>query len=69
MADKYQLAGEWGLRKLITDPQRPTWAIQFKGMDWIKVCDFLPPVPNGRSGLDEDMRAFAEAIGGKPVAK
>jgi hypothetical protein len=68
VGDRYKLSGDWGLRQLVVDPQRPSWAIQFKGMDWIKVSDFLPPAQNGRSTLDEDMRAFAEAIGGVPVS-
>lgn len=64
MAAKYKLPGHWGLRELIVDDKRPQWAIQFRGMDWIKIEDFLPPGKNGRSTLAENMHAFAKAIGG-----
>ena len=68
MAERYELAGDWGLRPLSEgDPQRPAWAIQFKGMDCIRVSDFVAPAADGRSTLDEEMRAFAEAIGGKRI--
>lgn len=63
MDERYTLAGDWTLRRCVTgDPQRPQWAIQFKGMDWCQITDFLPPAQNGRSTLDDDMRNLARAI-------
>jgi hypothetical protein len=70
MADEiYKLAGDWGLRCLSDDPREPRWSIQFKGMDWIKVEDFLPPAENGRSTLSDDMRAFAAALSATPLTQ
>ena len=46
------LPGQWSLRKLKTDD----WALQYKGVNWVKITEFLPVE---RSTLDEEMRRFA----------
>lgn len=66
MSDRYELPGGWGIRRQHT--VEPQWAIQFMGMDWIKIEDFLAPGKGGVSTLDEEMRKFAEAIGATPVS-
>lgn len=68
MAERYKLPGEWGLRKLQTaDPRHPSWALQWRGMDWAKIVDFSPPAVNGIATLDAEMVEFAEDMGGKPI--
>lgn len=58
-----KLPGEWSLRKLSL-ANRSEWALQFKGMDWIRISEFLPQQPPGTS-LDDDIRKFAADMNAK----
>lgn len=60
MTERLKLPGYWSLRKLGVEPSQ--WALQFRGMDWIKISDFLPPIDPARSTLDDEMRAFAAVM-------
>jgi len=57
--ERIQLTEQWGLRKLqLAD--RSEWALQYQGMDWFRLCEFLPS--NDTTSMDNDVRKFAEAI-------
>lgn len=58
MSEKFQLTEQWGLRKLQLG-DRCEWALQYLGMDWIRMSEFLPNAPNI---MDDDIRKFAEAV-------
>lgn len=53
-----KLPGQWSLRKLAL-ADRSEWALQFNGMDWIRISEFLPGPP-ADSGLDDDIKKFAD---------
>lgn len=55
-----KLPGKWALRKLSLTG-RSEWALQFMGMDWIRISEFLPQNPP-RDALDNDIRNFAAAM-------
>lgn len=58
MSETLQLTGSWSLRKLVT-AGRPQWALQYKGMDWAKISEFLEA---GNPTLDQELRNFAADI-------
>jgi hypothetical protein len=60
MTERIKLPGDWSLRKLPL-AGRSEWALQYHGMDWIRISEFLPQMPPG-TALDDDMRKFAEAM-------
>lgn len=59
------LPGSWSLRKLSLD-DKSEWALQYLGMDWIRISEFLPQRPPG-TALDEDVRKFAATMNGEAV--
>jgi hypothetical protein len=72
--ERIQLTEKWGLRKLHEgDPKRQRWALQYLGMDWLVISEFLGPGEGGSSLIDRELRAFADAIlsrmGGDGVAE
>lgn len=58
MSEALQLTRHWSLRKLVT-AGRPQWALQYKGMDWAKISEFLEA---GNSTLDQELRNFAADV-------
>jgi hypothetical protein len=60
MRERINLPGDWSLRKLPL-PDRSEWALQYHGMDWIRISEFLPLKPSGDS-LDLDMQKFSAAM-------
>jgi hypothetical protein len=61
MTERIKLPGQWGLRKLkLAD--RSEWALQFMGMDWLRISEFLPGENRGDDWLDETMQKFADDI-------
>lgn len=60
MTEHIKITEQWSLRKLqLAD--HCEWALQYLGMDWIRMCEFLPSKSDTMS-MDEDVRKFAEAI-------
>jgi hypothetical protein len=59
MTTHIQLTKEWSLRKLqLVD--RSEWALQYLGMDWFRVSEFLPS--KNTASMDNDIRKFAAAL-------
>jgi hypothetical protein len=57
MTERLQLTDKWSLRKLQLG-DRSEWALQFMGMDWVRISEFLPS-PSAPTWLDDEMRKFA----------
>jgi hypothetical protein len=58
--ERIQLTEQWGLRKLqLAD--RSEWALQYRGMDWFRISQFLP-AENNTTAMDDDIRAFADSV-------
>lgn len=51
-----KLPHPWSLRKLKVS-SGSEWALQYHGMDWIAIKEFLP---TARTPLDAEMKKFAE---------
>jgi hypothetical protein len=67
MSECIKLPGDWSLRKLsLVD--RSEWALQYKGMDWIRISEFVLPNPPRSDSIDDDMRKFAAAMNKEPEA-
>ena len=55
--DRIQLSKNWGLRKLNEgDPKRERWALQYLGMDWLVISEFLPPGKDGVCTIGDELR-------------
>jgi hypothetical protein len=59
--DRFQLTKRWGIRKL-KEAGPGAWAIQYLGMDWLRVIEFLPPTDGNSASMDSEMRKFAAEI-------
>jgi hypothetical protein len=56
---RIQLTEQWSLRKLqLAD--RSEWALQYLGMDWFRLCEFLPS--KNDASMDDDIRKFADSV-------
>jgi hypothetical protein len=68
MSDTIKLPGKWSLRKQVLLDES-VWALQYGGMDWIKISEFLPArpsdPPSARDWLDNEIREFAAAMNGE----
>ena len=61
--DRIQLSKNWGLRKLNEgDPKRERWALQYLGMDWLVISEFLPPGKDGVCTIGDELRKFASEV-------
>jgi hypothetical protein len=59
VSETIKLTEQCGLRKLqLAD--RSEWALQYLGMDWIRMSEFLPS--RDPTSMDEDIRKFAAAV-------
>ena len=60
MSEVIKLTEQWGLRKLRLGLDRCEWALQYRGMDWIRMSEFLPS--KNETSMDDDIHKFAEAV-------
>jgi hypothetical protein len=61
--DRIQLSKNWGLRKLNEgDLKRERWALQYLGMDWLVISEFLPPGKDGVCTIGDELRKFASEV-------
>ncbi len=60
MTETIKLPGEWGLRRLSLADETQ-WALQYMGMDWLYIREFLP-TSGSCTVIDEEIRKFAAAM-------
>ncbi len=59
MTETIKLPGEWSLRRLSLADETQ-WALQYMGMDWMRIYEFMPTPGSGT--IDEEIRKFAAAM-------